>query len=182
MFMANAILYRFTSALLALLDYIYFILTNGDWRKLQMTTLKNFFAAARSGDTEVLHQHILSGVDIHSCDDLALRIAAENGRYITVEFLINHGADIHALNDAALLWAAYYGETKTVKLLLKKGAGTEISKENAMIYAISKNRYDIVKIFLEDGVSPDFRNGAPLNCSKKYNYQNITKLIKSYMN
>ena len=67
------------------------------------------------------------GADIHADNEqdeargadneVALRMAAQNGHLSVVEFLVGRGADIHADNDFALLVAAKRGHLPVLEFL-----------------------------------------------------------------
>lgn len=50
-------------------------------------------------------------------DDLALLLAAENGRTETVRLLLDRGADAYTRNDLALRWATKHGHTEAAAML-----------------------------------------------------------------
>ena len=62
-----------------------------------------------------------NGADIHTYDDVPLRVAALNGHLETVKFLVENGADIHTWNDYALRIAKAIGHLKIVNYLKSKG-------------------------------------------------------------
>ena len=58
--------------------------------------LSIFFAAAHNGDIFILKKSLDNGIDIHSCDDLALRIVAKANHTKAILFLLSRGANIQA--------------------------------------------------------------------------------------
>ena len=56
--------------------------------------LNFFFAAAHNGDIIVLKKCLDQGIDIHSCDDLALRIVTKSNHTNAILFLLSRGANM----------------------------------------------------------------------------------------
>jgi len=86
------------------------------------------WAAAKSGDVDAIHRHLVRGSDASQPDDAGLTPlswAALLGQADAAEALIESGADLEATaNDGttALHCAAFMGEAAVAKLLIKKGA------------------------------------------------------------
>jgi hypothetical protein len=63
------------------------------------------------------------GADVHTEDELVLRLASKYGHMQLVRYLVETGkADVHALNERALRDASWYGQLEVVKYLVEKGA------------------------------------------------------------
>lgn len=143
--------------------------------------LNFFFSAAHSGDVSILRKCLDNGIDIHSCDDLALRLATKNNHTKAILFLIDRGANIQAVYDEELRHASLEGKTKIVKVLLEDYSCSEEAKMFAMYNAIFGRHEDIVELLLQHGVSPMANNGAILNVVKHCNNDKINKLFEDYL-
>jgi len=84
-----------------------------------------------------------------------LIVAAEEGRYDVVEFLIESGANLNARNDlnyTALHHAAFHGHKSIVELLLKNGADANIRDSTGstpLLLSISKgHRHVAVELIM----------------------------------
>ena len=58
--------------------------------------------AVKQNNYSEVERLLQSGVDVHVCDDGALRWASENGHLEVVKLLLQHGANVHAYDDRAL--------------------------------------------------------------------------------
>ncbi len=58
-----------------------------------------------------------AGADVHTDNDIALRLASRYGHLEAVKILLDAGANIHAKDNEALRWAKYKGHTEIVELL-----------------------------------------------------------------
>lgn len=144
--------------------------------------LEVFFMAARQGNIKCLKYCLDNGVDIHSANDFALRIAAENGEMEVVKFLLENGANIHVLDDCLLRLASLNGKAKTVINLLEYGSCSYEAKLYAMFNAILYGHIDIVKLLLQNGVSHTDNNGAVLKVVKMCKHNDIIALFENYLN
>jgi len=100
------------------------------------------------------------GIDINAPDAAgvtALHLAADEGRLVTVQGLLDLGADPNAVNQAGetpLLWAAEGGSPEIVRLLLEAGARCEPQIAEQMLRVAR-----FVGAFRHDGGGePDARN------------------------
>lgn len=143
--------------------------------------LSIFFSAANTGDIFVLKKCLDDGIDIHSCDDLALRLATKRNHAKAIVFLLERGANIQAVYDAELRRASLEGETETVKMLLEKYSCSQEAKIYAMYNAIFCRHEDIIELLLQNGVSPTANNGAVLNVVKLCNNEQINTLFEEYL-
>lgn len=148
-----------------------------------MTTedLHFFFQAAANGDIYILKKCLDDGMDIHSNNDLALRIAVQGNHRKAVAFLLNQGANIQAVYDLALRHASLEGNTDAVKKLLEEYPCSQEAKTYAMYNAIFCKHKEIIKLLLQNGVSPTANNGAVLNVVKLSNDAQIVDLFKNYL-
>ena len=144
--------------------------------------LEVFFMAARQGNIKCLKYCLDNGVDIHSANDFALRIAAANGKMEVVKFLLENGANIHALDDCLLGLASINGKLQTVINLLEYGSCSYEAKLYAMYNAILYGHIDIVKVLLIKDVSPYDNDGAVLKVVKMCKYDDILELFENYLN
>ena len=78
-----------------------------------------FVEGSYKGYERLIRLLIKQGVDVHVCEDGALRLASEKGHLGIVRFLLEKGADVHACDDSAFEWAKRKGHIK-VKRLLKE--------------------------------------------------------------
>ena len=148
-----------------------------------MTTsdLNFFFLAAQNGDIFVLKRCLDDGIDIHSCNDLALRLAVKGNHTKAIVFLLTHGANAQAVYDANLREASLMGDFETLKLLLENNLCSQEAKIYAMYNAIFTRNEEAIKLLLQNGVSPDDNNRAVLNVVKHCNDSNINDLFKEYL-
>ena len=144
--------------------------------------LSIFFAAAYNGDIFILKKSLDNGIDIHSCDDLALRIVTKANHTKAILFLLSRGANIQAVYDEELRRASLEGKVKTVKVLLEEYSCSQEAKIYAMYNAIFGRHEEIIKLLLQNGVSPTENNEAVLNVVKLCNDDIINKLFENYLN
>ena len=104
-------------------------------------------------------------------DETMLTIAAYNGHYDVVAFLIDKGANIHLRNQSnnnALINASIKGHADVVKLLIDQGAKINArgnGGKTALHYAAQNNRTDVVKLLVDNNcyINPqDDENRIPL--------------------
>ncbi len=58
-----------------------------------------FWRAASDGNFEIVEYLLSKGVDVHICDDLALRMAVEYGHLRIVSFLLKNGASVNEISE-----------------------------------------------------------------------------------
>jgi len=145
------------------------------------TDLSNFFLAAQNGDIFILKKCLNNGIDIHSCDDLALRLAVKENHTKTIVFLLTHGANAQAVYDASIRKASLRGDVQTLKSLLKNNSCSQEAKIYAMYNAIFSRNGEIIKLLLQNGVSPTDNNGAILKVVKICDDDKINDLFKEYL-
>ena len=107
----------------------------------------DIWAAAGSGDIEVVKQQLAKGVDVDAQDGMRgitpLSWATLLGQAQMAELLIQRGANVNSKNrDGAtpLHVAAFLGQDEVAKLLVQKGANTNV-RSNAGMTAV-----DVLKI------------------------------------
>lgn len=147
-----------------------------------MTTsdLIHFFSAANSGNISIMKKCIDDGIDIHSCNDLALRLAVRANEQRAIIFLLVNGANIQAVYDDALCHFSLEGDVELVKTLLEHNLCSYESKNFAMFNAILGKNQEIIKLLLQNGVSPIASNKAFLNIVELCKDDNIATLFKEY--
>ena len=144
--------------------------------------LSIFFAAAYNGDIFILKKCLDQGIDIHSYDDLALRIVTKSNHTNAILFLLSRGANIQAVYDEKLRHASLQGNIKTVRTLLEDYSCSQEAKIYAMYNAIFGRHEEIIRLLLQNGVSPTANNEAVLNVVKLCNNDSINKLFENYLN
>ena len=147
-----------------------------------MTTsnLKFFFSAAYNGNISILKKCLNDGIDIHSCNDLALRIAVKSNKQKTIIFLLTNGANIQAVYDDALRHFSLEEDVEIVKTLLEHSCCSYESKVFAMFNAIFCKNEEIIKLLLQNGVSPTANNEAILNVLGFCKDDKIATLFEDY--
>ena len=97
----------------------------------------SIWKAAKSGNIEVVKQHLTAGVDVNVKDKLGwtpLHRAARYGRKEVAELLIAKGGDVNAKNidnETPLDWAIRRKHPETADLLRKHGGKTSAELEAA---------------------------------------------------
>ena len=147
---------------------------------MENTDLNIFFLAAFNGDVFILKKCLENGIDIHSCDDLALRLATKGNHTKAIIFLLGRGATARAVYDSELRRSSLEGETETVKMLLEEYTCSQEAKLYAMYNAIFCNHEEIIELLLQDGVSPVSNIGI-LNVVKLCNNSKIEALFEEYL-
>lgn len=143
--------------------------------------LNIFFLAAHNGDISILKKSLNDGIDIHSCNDMALRLAVKANKRKAILFLLSHGASIQSVYDEALRGATLKDDVETVKSLLTNDYCSEEAKIYAMYNAIFCKNEEIIKLLLENGVSPTANNGAILNVVRFCGDAEIKVLFENYL-
>lgn len=147
---------------------------------METNDLNFFLAAAYNGDIFILKKCLNNGIDIHSCNDLALRLAVKANKSKAIIFLLTNGANIQAVYDDALRRSSLKGEVETVKTLLKNNFCSNEAKLYAMFNAIFSRNEQIIKLLLQNGVSPTAHNEAVLNVVKLCKDDKIAALFEDY--
>ena len=143
--------------------------------------LNFFFSAAQNGDIFILKKCLKDGIDIHACDDLALRLAVKENHTTAIVFLLTHGANAQAVYDASLRKSSLVGNLQDLKTLLESNSCSQESKIYAMYNAIFSRNSEAIKLLLQNGVSPIDNNGAVLKVVKLCNDSKINALFKEYL-
>lgn len=143
--------------------------------------LNVFFLAAHNGDLSVLKKALNSGIDVHSCDDMALRLAVKANQRRAILFLVSRGASIQSVYDEALRGATLREDVETVQSLLVNDYCSEEAKIYAMYNAIFCKNEEIIKLLLEHGVSPTANNNAVLNVARFCGDSKIMTMFENYL-
>ena len=149
-----------------------------------MTTndLNFFFAAAHNGDVFILKKCLDSGIDVHSCNDLALRLATKGNHSQAILLLLSRGAYAQAVYDDELRRYSIEGNSEAIRILLQEYSCSEEAKAYAMYNAIFCRHENIIKLLLKNGVSPTANNNAILNVAKFSRDAKIIALFEDYLN
>ena len=144
--------------------------------------LDSFFSAARTGDITTLKKYLDNGVDIHSCDDLALKSARETGQTEAVIFLLENGANLYVLDDDSILrYSSLRGDSYSFNQTLKNGNCSQEAKLYSMYNAIFCGHDEIAKSLLDDGTLLTENDGAILRVLKFCKHNKILALFKDYL-
>ena len=117
-------------------DPPFVIAEDGDFMKSFLKSIEDTLAgAARTGDIEVIKQHIADGVDVNALffEMPPLAWAAMMGQTEAAELLLQHGADVNGRNrddNTALHLAVFLGRAGTAELLLKSGADVNAKNDD----------------------------------------------------
>lgn len=142
--------------------------------------LNSFLLAARTGNITVLKNGLEQGIDIHLCNDLALRYAKQNNQTEAVKFLIANGANALILDDVDLRLYSSIGDTEKVMQLLIKGNCSQEAMTYAIYNGILYNHEEIVGI-LKDYVSPLANDGAILKVLSLCQNPKIIALFEEFL-
>ncbi|HQR06704.1 MAG TPA: PQQ-binding-like beta-propeller repeat protein [Gemmatales bacterium] len=129
--------------------------TNEFARMAILDTKEAYFAAARSGNAEMIKQILQDNFDVNTKTEYgatALCFAAEYGHLEVMKLLIEKKIDLDArdtfYNSDALTWALMDDKHEAVGLLLKAGAKGETG---ALSYALSQNKPKMLAAVLASG-------------------------------
>ena len=142
--------------------------------------LNSFLSAAQTGNIATLKNCLEHGIDIHLCDDLALRYARENNQTEAVNFLLANGANKFILDDVDLRLYSSKGNSEKVMQLLKKGTCSQEAITYAIYNGILYNHEEIVRI-LKDYVSPLADDGAILRVLSLCKNEKIIVLFEEFL-
>ena len=120
---------------------------------MKTSKLYFFLWAAYSGDIFSLKKYLDDGIDIHSCHDLALRLAVKSNQLKSIIFLLTNGANINAIYDDALCQFSLEGDVHLVESLLNHNTCSEKAKNFALLNAISNKHENIINLLQQNGVS-----------------------------
>jgi ankyrin repeat protein len=116
--------------------------------------------AAQSGKKLVVERLLDRGANVNLCGALVDANGEDNVEI--VDLLIARGADVRGDDDAALNRAAIRGEDKVVRLFLKLGADPHSGGGRALCSAAKYVHQEVVKILLAAGVDVHAKDELPL--------------------
>lgn len=141
--------------------------------------VREFFNAARAGDTKKVLQLLDAGVNVNASfqrdeselsGKTALMIASSRGYSDLVEKLISRGADVnrkHYSGQTALMFAAHGGDVSTIKALLRAGADPntkvvafhagELTPLTITINTRHEQRFEVANILLAAKAEVNFK-------------------------
>ncbi|MDA0811971.1 MAG: ankyrin repeat domain-containing protein [Verrucomicrobia bacterium] len=136
-------------------------------------TVESVFAAAQSGDAELLGILVRAGVSTsqqNASGDAPLHIAAGAKQWVALNVLAEHGPELDALNargQVALELAFQHGGHEAADRMLAKGASSQASFSGMppLIALIKANDYEGIRILLKHHADPDIatdRGETPL--------------------
>ena len=120
------------------------------------------------------------GVNIHSGDDWALKLASKNGQLEVVKYLVSEGADInnnHPWHGHALGLAAKKGHLEVVKYLIEKGANIHADNDLALQWASGNGHLDVVKYLVESGADIHADDDHALQRASKNGHLSVVKYL-----
>ena len=109
-------------------------------------------------------------VDIHTDNDLALRVSASYGYLPLVKYLALKGANVHAENEDAIYMAAMCGRLEVVKYLAEEHkCDVHLENGRALISSAENGHFDVVKYLGDEhnaGVHADKERALILSAGK----------------
>ena len=126
-----------------------------------------YFDAAREGRVDLLDGLTRVGMAVDSRDSRGftpLILAAYNGQFAAVEFLIGHGADPCAVDprgNSSLMGVAFKGDTKVAARLLAERCDVDAannSGQTPLMMAALFGRTDVVKLLVAHGADPTLKD------------------------
>ena len=137
--------------------------------------------ASRKGNVEIVRLLLKHGVNVHSHDDEALRVASEHGNVGVVRVLVlEHHADVHAKEDIALGDASEQGQTDVVSFLLQHGANVHAADDYALRTASDQGHYDVVTLLLEAGANVHAADNYALEAAEENGFDKVAELLREY--
>jgi len=127
----------------------------------------NIWEITKRGDLACIQKifnknpELIDATDIAFFKQTPLHIAAQQGFYSVVEFLVNCGADVNvrdSFEQTSLHCAASKGNTKVVEFLLNSGAQVNVcdDKKYTPLHFASNNKHvKVVELLLSRGAQSD---------------------------
>ena len=109
----------------------------------------NLIYSSAKGHFDTVKFLVEKGVNIHTHDDDALRLASEAGHLEIVKYLVEKGANVNAQNGDVICGAAYEGHLEIVKFLVEKGADIHVDRDWVLRRASENGHSEVVK-FITD--------------------------------
>lgn len=119
-----------------------------------MADAQKLIEAAGTGDAEVIHSLLSSGLDVNAPNgggETALIRAAGNGQAEMVRLLLHHGANVNAKTAdgmTPLIRAAFFGHPEAARLLMLRGADLSARDRlgsTAMDWALAKGHDEVAE-------------------------------------
>jgi ankyrin repeat protein len=121
----------------------------------------------------------------------ALMFAVQGNNPELVGFLIDKGAEVGgrtSKGSTALHYAARLGKPEAAKVLIERGAdvnavAAELNNATPLMEAVEGGQAGMISLLLEEGANPELRDldgNTPLMRARKFNNQEIAKLIKDF--
>ena len=130
-------------------------------------------------DLDTVKYLVCNGVNIHACDEYALRWYAKNGNLEIVKYLVENGADVHVLDDIALCWSANKGHLEVVKYLIEQGANIHAKEDKALRWSANDGHLEVVKYLVEKGADIHANDDYALCWSAENGHLKVVKYLKS---
>jgi hypothetical protein len=123
----------------------------------------NLYRAIHAGDLDQIKRHIAYGADLNQKDPdgkMPLHVAAERGRLVIAQLLVENGAQLEAQTPqglSALELSVIAGKTSVAKLLLSRGAQIDAQ---GLLFKVIRHNANFRNIF-------DFlvKQGADINAA-----------------
>ncbi len=144
------------------------------------------YLALQRGDIDQIERHIFWGAELNKIGpsgQTPLHIAAEKGRPIVTELLLEHGAEIDGKdsNDHTPLHTAIMsGRTQVAELLIKRGA---VIKPDILLEDMVHNNLmdrDVIRLLLKNGADIDHisaQGNTPLLDAIKQDNRVLVKML-----
>jgi ankyrin repeat protein len=151
--------------------------------------LEDYFAAARTGDTDTLAGFLENGVDLeHKNRDgvTSLFLASINGQTEIAKMLLDHGADPNTKmrgGPSALIRAASMGHGNIVTILLVNGAQVngKDNKGRTSLHYIESGNTDTAMILVENGADVSIRDKVGMSPLDLAIYKGNTDVIQVFI-
>jgi ankyrin repeat protein len=146
--------------------------------------------AAQNGFLDVVKVLVNKGADIHSHNDLPLRIAALKGHIHVMEYLLDCGANINASPEyaSALALAVESENIATIDFLLSKDADIHVGCDDSVLervdypltYACSNGLLEISKLLIDNGANVHGFENYPLHFACLYGHKEIVRMLADH--
>jgi ankyrin repeat protein len=163
-------------------------------------------SAVSEGCLEIVRLLFRNGANIHSNDDLALRVAIKSRKVDIVKYLIEHGAfmdsemlflaaqhgncatmklltergrfmNVHAKNDFAFKLAAQEGHLPMIQYLVLLGADIHLDEEYAFRVAASKGYFKVVEYCIQQGADIHAENDYAIRMAASEGHDRVVRLL-----
>lgn len=146
----------------------------------------SLYQAVHQGDLNQLKRHLAWDTPIDQPDangDLPLHVAADQGRYIITQLLLDHGADPNAFDQAGrtpIERALLAGRIQVAQLLLKEGARLDPTE---LLYQIARHGpadRDVIGFLVQQGAQinqPDAAGDTALHIAIQAKHRVVSKFL-----